>query len=121
MAAKTVLVVDDSRVARMMTRHLIEQNRPGWNIVEAETGEQAVERFQDVRPDFTLMDVNMPGIDGLEASRRIRAIDPAAVITLLTANIQDPIRHHADEIGIGFINKPLRVEALLAFLVEEAP
>jgi CheY-like chemotaxis protein len=121
MAGKSVLIVDDSRVARMMTRHLIEQNRPDWTIIEAETGEQAVERFQEERPDFTVMDVNMPGIDGLEACRRIRAIDKAAVITLLTANIQDPIRQHAQTQGIGFISKPLREDALMAFLDNATP
>jgi CheY-like chemotaxis protein len=121
MAGKIVLIVDDSRVARMMTRHLIEQNRPDWTIIEAETGEQAVERFQEARPDFTVMDVNMPGIDGLEACRRIRALDRTAAMTLLTANIQDPIRQHARELGIGFINKPVREDALMAFLVEGTP
>ncbi|MEW5727779.1 MAG: response regulator transcription factor [Pseudomonadota bacterium] len=116
MTDKTVLLVDDSRVARMMARKVIADAHPSWTIVEAASGEEAVEAAPRVRPDFVVMDVNMPGIDGLEAARRLRSIVPDARITLLTANIQEPVRQQAAGIGVGFITKPIRDDALLTFL-----
>jgi CheY-like chemotaxis protein len=121
MTAKTVLLVDDSRVARMMTRKLIEHGRPGWTVVEADNGTDGVTRFKELRPDFVLMDVNMPGIDGVEAARQIKEAAPDAVVSLLTANIQAPVRQRAEEIGVGFIAKPATEDALMAFLTAEVP
>ncbi len=118
MTVKTVLLVDDSRVARMMTRKVIADARPTWTIVEAASGEEALERAPQANPDFIILDVNMPGIDGLEAARRLRVMVPSARITLLTANIQEPIRLQAAEIGVGFMNKPFRDDVLLAFLAD---
>lgn len=116
MTAKTVLLVDDSRVARMMTRRIIEVAHPGWTVVEAASGEEAIERFAEANPDFIVMDVNMPGMGGLEAARQLRATGTPAAITLLTANIQEPVRLQAEAIGVGFLNKPVREDLLLAFL-----
>lgn len=116
MAGKTVLLVDDSRVARMMARRLIEVDRPGWAIAEAGTGEEAVDVCAEAQPDFVVMDVNMPGMGGIEAARLIRQRWPAIVLTLLTANIQEPVREQAEAMGIGFLNKPVRPDALKAFL-----
>lgn len=118
MTVKTVLLVDDSRVARMMTRKVIADARPTWTIVEAASGEEALERAPQANPDFIILDVNMPGIDGLEAARRLRVMMPSVRITLLTANIQEPVRLQAAEIGVGFMNKPFRDDVLLAFLAD---
>ncbi|TAN56065.1 MAG: response regulator [Magnetospirillum sp.] len=117
MADKMVLVVDDSRVARMMTRAAIAKLHPTWPIIEAASGEDALTAIALDRPDYVLMDVNMPGIGGLETARQLRLRCPSAVISLLTANIQEPIRHQAEEMGIGFLSKPLKDEALAQFLV----
>lgn len=116
MSDKTVLLVDDSRVARMMTAAMIERVRPGWRIVEAASGEAALIAAQGLPPDFVLLDVNMPGMGGLAAAERLRAEIPAARISLLTANIQDPVRRRAEEIGVGFLVKPLREADLRQFL-----
>ncbi|MGE5547379.1 MAG: response regulator [Solirubrobacterales bacterium] len=116
MAGKTVLLVDDSRVARMMARKVITDAHPDWTVVEAASGQEALDQAPALKPDFVIIDVNMPGIDGLETARRMKAVCPAAAMTLLTANIQEPVRQHAAEIGIGFLNKPIRDDALLAFL-----
>ena len=115
-AKKTVLLVDDSRVARMMTRKMIETDRPGWQVVEAATGEEALEVYSRVLPDFVVLDVNMPGMGGIEAARRLKAVYPQAVVTLLTANIQDPVRDQADSLGVGFMSQPVRADVLMAFL-----
>lgn len=111
-----VLVVDDSRFARLMTRRVIEAARPGWEVVEAVDGLEAIAAYERVSPDYVILDMNMPGIDGLETARQIRAHDPDAVLTLLTANIQDPVRLQAEALGVTFLTKPVSEAALLAFL-----
>lgn len=121
MSAKTVLLVDDSRVARMMTRHVIEVGRPGWSVVEAASGEEAMEIYAATPPDFVVLDVNMPGMGGMETARRLRDLAPALPITLLTANIQDPVRLQAESMGVGFLTKPVREDALMEFLSGGAP
>lgn len=121
MSGKTVLLVDDSRVARMMTRKVIEVQRPGWTVVEAANGEDALALLQGGMPDFVVLDVNMPGMGGMETARRMRAAAPDLPITLLTANIQDPVRHHAEELNVGFLTKPLHEDELMAFLSMDAP
>ena len=95
MSQKLILVVDDSRVARMMTRAAIVKLHPDWDIIEAASGEDALTVIALDRPDFVLMDVNMPGIGGLETARQLRQRCPKARISLLTDNIQEPIRHQA--------------------------
>lgn len=116
MADKTILLVDDSRVARMMTRSAVERLRPSWVVIEAASGEEALMAIALDRPDLVLMDVNMPGIGGLETARQMRSRCPAAAISLLTANIQESIRDQAAAMGVGFLAKPLKDEDLLRFL-----
>jgi CheY-like chemotaxis protein len=120
MVAKTVLLVDDSRVARMMTRKIIDSAHPDWTVIEAASGEEAIEKVAAGAFDFVILDVNMPGMGGLEAARHLRGTGTKAIITLLTANIQEPVRLQAEAIGIGFLNKPVREDLLLAFLAGAA-
>ncbi|OAN50589.1 chemotaxis protein [Paramagnetospirillum marisnigri] len=121
MSETIVLVVDDSRVSRMMTKSAIERLRPDWVVLEAASGEDALSAVALDRPDFILMDVNMPGMGGLEAARQLRPRLPKAGISLLTANIQDSIRDQAAAMGVGFMSKPLRDEDLAAFLAAGRP
>ncbi len=121
MSEKTILLVDDSRVARMLTRHAVEKAHPEWTIVEAENGEAALAAVVGRAMDFALVDVNMPGMDGLTAARRLGELCPGIRISLLTANIQDPIRRQAEESGIGFISKPLNAAALDTFFGDVRP
>ncbi len=102
-----VLVVDDSRVARIMAAHAVGSAIPGARIIEAVDGQEAINRMNECPASIILMDVNMPVMDGLEASARIRQSHPEACIILCTANIQDTIRSKAKELGIGFIAKPV--------------
>lgn len=116
MTSRTVLLVDDSRVARMMTRSVVEKSCSGWTILEAATGEEALDCVATSVPDFILMDVNMPGMGGLETARLLSERFPAVALSLLTANIQDSVREEAERLGIGYISKPLKDEELIRFL-----
>jgi PleD family two-component response regulator len=67
----TMLIADDQPLNRQVLRELLEI--PGINVVEAENGAVAVERFAEVSPDLVFMDVKMPVMDGIEAVRRLKA------------------------------------------------
>ena len=119
---KTVLVVDDSRVSRMMARQFILSAQPGWVVEDAATGEEALEKINTIDPILILLDVNMPGIGGMAAAQQLRRSCPDAHIALLTANVQNATRERANEMGIGFMEKPMteaRIHALIAALATD--
>jgi CheY-like chemotaxis protein len=116
---KTVLVVDDSRVSRLMARQFILSKRPDWQVTEAATGEEAIAKVETLCPILILIDVNMPGMGGLAAAEQLRAACPDAHISLVTANVQNATRNRAGELGIGFMEKPIteaRIHALIGAL-----
>jgi two-component system response regulator NreC len=79
-----LLLADDHAVVRSGLRLLLE-SQPEMKIVgEAENGAEAIQRTAELRPDVVLMDVEMPGINGIEATRRIRAESPATAVLALT-------------------------------------
>ena len=93
-----VLIVDDQAPFRMAARMVVEAT-DGFEVVgEAETGEESVELSRSLRPDLVLMDVNLPGIDGLEATRRILA-QGAPVVLLLSTYEEEEYAPRAAECG----------------------
>ena len=115
----TVLIVDDSRVSRMMARQFILSARPGWTVQDAASGEAALAMVGEVKPALILIDVNMPGIGGMAAAEQLRTICPGAYISQVTANVQNATRNRANELGIGFMEKPIteaRIHALIGAL-----
>ena len=115
----TVLIVDDSRVSRMMARQFILSARPGWTVQDAASGEAALAMVGEVKPALILIDVNMPGIGGMAAAEQLRTICPGAHISLVTANVQNATRNRANELGIGFMEKPIteaRIHSLIGAL-----
>lgn len=113
----TVLVVDDSRVSRLLSRQFILHLQPGWTVEEAPSGEEAIARLETLAADLILLDLNMPGMGGLAAIEPMRRLRPQARITLLTANVQDATREKAAALGVGFAEKPIteaRIAQILA-------
>lgn len=104
---KTLLIVDDSRVARLMLRSFISALRPEWHIVEAEDGEKAIALTTTETPHYATLDYNMPGMNGMELAEVLAASFPQLKMTLLTANIQDPVQQRAAALGIDFVAKPI--------------
>jgi DNA-binding NarL/FixJ family response regulator len=79
-----VLIVDDQAPFRRAARAVVTAT-PGFEVVgEAESGEEAVELADSLSPGLVLMDINLPGINGIEATRRITAAHPGAVVMLLS-------------------------------------
>jgi DNA-binding NarL/FixJ family response regulator len=101
-----VLICDDQGTFRAVAREVVNATH-GFEVVgEAETGEDSVVAAGRLHPDLVLMDVHLPGIDGLEASRRIRAEHPeVAVLLLSTYDPEDFAPRIAGSGAIAFISK----------------
>jgi two-component system invasion response regulator UvrY len=109
-----VMLADDHAVVRMGFRLLLEASADIRVVAEAESGEDAVRRFQEVHPDVLVLDISMPGIGGLEALSRILAREPGAKILVLTAH-EDAM--HAKRVlkagALGYLSKRTAPEALI--------
>lgn len=110
----SVMLVDDHAVVRMGFRLLLDGSPDIRVVAEAESGEDAVRRVQEVKPQVVVMDLSMPGIGGLEALSRILARDPATKILVLTAH-EDAM--HAKRVlkagALGYLSKRSAPEALI--------
>ena len=114
--AVSVLIVDDLAFIKIVLRDIIESN--GFRVIgEASNGEQAITRYQDTRPDVVLMDITMPGMDGLTALRKIREIDPAARVIICSALGQQQLIVQAIQLGAkDFIVKPFQPQRVVSAL-----
>ena len=111
--ALDILIVEDENLARRNLRAVLQ--RAGYRVIEAETGEQGIELFQENHPAVVLLDIMLPGIDGFEACRRMRKIDAEPAILMLTAKTQDVDKIRGLETGADdYIVKPFNPEELLA-------
>lgn len=112
-AAQTILVVEDFEDNRFMMRRLLEMS--GYRVVEAVNGEQAVEAAERERPDLILMDLSLPKLDGLAATRRIREQDGAGRIPIVAVSAHDTTDFHADALAAGcneYVTKPIDFDQL---------
>jgi two-component system invasion response regulator UvrY len=114
MSSLNVLLVDDHSVVRMGFKMLIDSEKDMQVIAEAETGEEGIKKFQEIKPDVIVMDITMPGIGGLEAIERIIAKDKNAKILVLSAH-EDSV--HPKRVlsagAIGYLTKRSAAEELI--------
>jgi len=112
MSAK-VLIVDDAAFMRMMIKDILEKN--GYEVVgEANNGIKAVELYKSEKPDVVTMDIAMPDMDGIEAVKAIKNIDPAAKIIMCSAMGQQTMVMDAIKAGAkDFIVKPFQADRVL--------
>ena len=111
--AKNILVCDDAAFMRMMIKDILTKN--GYNIAgEAENGLKAVEKYNETKPDLVLMDITMPEMDGIQALKKIKEMDPAAKVVMCSAMGQQAMVIEASQSGAkDFIVKPFQAERVL--------
>ena len=113
---KTVLIVDDSRMSRMMVTAIVKKEHPEWAIIEAEHGDDAISKAEGTDIDMMILDYNMPGMSGEELASKLRDIYPDARMTLLTANLQVALKERLVGINVGHISKPIKEENIIAYI-----
>jgi DNA-binding NarL/FixJ family response regulator len=101
-----VLVADDHEIVRKGLRSILEE-QPGWEVTgEASDGREAVDKVRSLRPDVSVVDVGMPGLNGLEATRQMLRNDPETKVLILTMHESDPlIREVLDAGARGYLLK----------------
>ena len=108
-----ILVVDDAAFMRMRASKLLTDN--GYEVIEAENGLDAVEKYKAERPDLVIMDITMPVMDGIEAVKAIKSFDPDATIIMCSALGQQAMVINAVRAGAkDFIVKPFQPDRILA-------
>jgi len=112
-----VLIVDDEKNLRKTLTGILQDE--GYRVTTAATGEEAVELCGKERYDVVLMDVRMPGIDGVEAFRRIRRHQEGVRVIMMSAYSMDELKHAAlDEGAVAFLPKPLDVDKVTKLVAE---
>ncbi len=107
------MVVEDFEDNRFMMRRLLEMS--GYRVVEAENGEQAVELARSERPDLILMDLSLPLLDGLAATRRIRGFAELSHVPVVAVSAHDTADFHAEALAAGcneYLTKPIDFDEL---------
>ena len=106
-----VMICDDAAFMRMMIKDILTKN--GYEIAaEAENGQKA--KYPEAKPDLVLMDITMPEMDGIEALKKIKALDPGAKIIMCSAMGQQAMVIEAIQAGAkDFIVKPFQAERVL--------
>jgi len=108
-----ILIVDDAAFMRMMLKDILTKN--GFTVVgEAENGAVAVEKYMELKPDLTIMDITMPEMDGLQAVKEIRQRDGQAKVIMCSAMGQQAMVIEAIQSGAkDFVVKPFQAERVI--------
>ena len=111
--SKKIMLVDDAAFMRMMIKDTLSKN--GYtDIVEANNGQVAITAYSAEKPDLVIMDITMPVMDGLEALRQIRQMDPGANIIMCSAMGQESMVVDALKQGAkDFIVKPFKADRIM--------
>ncbi|MBE5825711.1 MAG: response regulator [Butyrivibrio sp.] len=108
-----ILIVDDSPVNRNLLRNMLEIE--GYEVVgEAENGKEGYDRYLELKPAITVLDISMPQLNGIDLLKLIKNCDPQAKVVMLSANsesekTEEAARHGADE----YVSKPYTKSAIL--------
>jgi two-component system cell cycle response regulator DivK len=107
-AAPTILLVEDYEDNRVMMKQLLELS--GYRVFEATNGDQAIKMARVEIPDLILMDLSLPRVDGLSATRQIRAVPYLKNIPIIAVSAHDSADFHAEALASGcneYVTKPI--------------
>ena len=119
--ARTLLVTDDAMIIRQIIKDLA--TAAGWEVVgEASNGQEAIDRYRELRPDAVTLDLVMPEHDGLHALHGIMGVDPEAKVLVVSALEQRGALKDAFKAGAAdFVSKPFDKQSLQATLEQLLP
>src|SRR3989441_3339886 len=116
----TILVVDDERVLCDLMKTVLENH--GHEVLTACNGREALDLFSQHRPQFTLLDLRMPDMSGIEVLRKIRTIDARATVMILTARGSDDLEKQARQLGVtDFLSKTLTLDKIVGSMERFLP
>ena len=108
----TIVIAEDEAIIRLDLRELLEEE--GYSVVgEAGRGDQAVELVRNLRPDLVILDVKMPGVDGIEAARQITAEGICAVLMLTAFSQREVVEQARDAGAVAYLVKPFQKSDLV--------
>ena len=115
-----VLIVDDEPIVKIALRSMLDWSTLGFHIcATASNGQEALEMAEKYRPDLIICDLKMPVMDGLEATRKIKAVNPTLPVIAVTAYAYDHDREKALQAGCNdYMTKPMDVTELKQKLSE---
>ena len=110
-----ILIADDHPIDRAGLRRLLE-SRPGWQVcAEAENGRDAVEKAGKLKPDVAVLDISMPVLNGVEATRQIRKVSPETEVLILTMHDSEQMIQQVFEAGaLGYVLKDVADSTLIS-------
>ena len=111
--AKNIMICDDAAFMRMMIKDILTKN--GYNVAaEAENGAKAVEKYNEIKPDLVMMDITMPEMDGIQALKKIKEMDPKAIVIMCSAMGQQAMVIESIQSGAkDFIVKPFQADRVI--------
>jgi len=119
MTGALILIVEDNDKNRKLVRDVL--TFKGYEVIESETGEEGVRLARELRPSLVLMDIRLPGIDGVEALRRLRAEETTRGISVMamTASVMSEDRQKIMAAGFdGYQSKPINVSDFVAAVAQ---
>ncbi|MEA4827000.1 MAG: response regulator [Clostridium sp.] len=106
-----ILIIDDSAFSQRVIANLIVKYLDNVNTYFANDGEEGLEKFKSIKPNYTFVDLLMPKLNGEELIKQINEYDPNAKIIVVSADVQKSIKEEIDSYGVmAFINKPFTEE-----------
>jgi response regulator NasT len=111
MTKHSLLIADDDRLVRVTIKKGLTQ--AGYTVHEAATGEEAVEICEQQRPDLAILDIRMPGIDGIEAARKLHEKCGTPFMIFSAYGDDELVKEATDSGALGYLVKPLQVEQLV--------
>ena len=111
-----VLIVDDSKLARMAIARALGAVHPDWTRIEAANADEALTQIRTADPDIAVFDFNMPGCDGLGLAAQARSLKPGMSVAVISANSQQEVVDRAVALGATFLTKPIAEQAFADFL-----
>lgn len=107
-----ILIVDDSPVSRKIMKSCLPEDK-GFELFEAGDGQSGIDKYQQINPELTFMDLTMPVMDGMQALQEIIKIDPKAVVIVCTADVQMKTIFKVMNLGaLMVVRKPINKQAI---------